>query len=176
MGAGERNRQAAPATAPSVPVSHWLMKSEPEVYSIDDLARDGKTDWTGVRNFKARNYLKSMKVGDKVLFYHSNAEPPGVAGLAEIAAEAKPDRLQFDPTSDYFEPKATKETPYWYCPDVRFVAKFDRFVPLQELRDADELTGMLLTSGKASRLSVQPVEKAHFDAIVRRGTAGKTVK
>ncbi len=150
--------------------AHWLMKSEPDVYSIDDLERDGKTDWTGVRNFKARNSMRQMKVGDRVLFYHSNAEPSGVAGVAEVCAEAHPDRLQYDPKSDYFEPKATKEKPYWYCPDVRFVAKFARFVPLPELRDADELTGMLLTSGKASRLSVQPVEKRHFDAIVKRGS------
>lgn len=147
------------------------MKSEPEVYSIDHLERDGTTDWTGVRNFKARSYLKEMKVGDKVLFYHSNAEPSGVAGLAEICADAHPDRTQYDPKSDYFEPKATQEKPYWYCPDVKFVAKFARFVPLPELRDDDALTGMLLTSGKASRLSVQPVEKEHFDHIVKLGRA-----
>ena len=145
------------------------MKSEPEVYSIDDLERDGKTDWSAVRNFKARNYLREMKVGDLVLFYHSNAEPSGVAGIAEVCAEAKPDRLQYDPNSEYFEPKATKEKPYWYCPDVRFVAKFGRFVPLDELKAAKPLDGMLLTSGKASRLSVQPVEKKHFDAVVKMG-------
>jgi predicted RNA-binding protein with PUA-like domain len=150
-------------------VKHWLVKSEPEVYSIDDLARDGKTDWTAVRNFKARNHLKEMKVGDRLLFYHSNADPPGVAGLAEVCADPHPDRLQFDPTSDYFEPKATKEKPYWYCPDVRFVAKFARFVPLDDLKASDKLDGMLLTSGKASRLSVQPVDKKHFDAIVKMG-------
>lgn len=146
------------------------MKSEPEVYSIDDLERDGKTDWTAVRNFKARNFMREMKVGDKVLFYHSNADPPGVAGVAVIDAEAKPDRLQFDPKSDYFEPKATREKPYWYCPDVRFVAKLARFVPLEELKDAKALSGMLLTSGKASRLSVQPVDKRHFDAVVSMGS------
>jgi predicted RNA-binding protein with PUA-like domain len=149
--------------------AYWLMKSEPESYSIDQLAKDGKTDWTGVRNFKARSYLKEMKVGDKALFYHSNADPPGAAGVAEVCAEAHPDRTQYDPKSDYFEPKATKEKPYWYCPDIRFVAKFARFVPLQELRDDDALTGMLLTSGKASRLSVQPMEKRHFDHIVKLG-------
>jgi len=148
----------------------WLMKSEPESYSIDDLKRDGKTDWTGVRNFKARNTMKEMKVGDKVLFYHSNADPPGAAGVAEVCAEAHPDRTQFDPKSDYFEPKATKEKPYWYCPDVRFVAKLERFVPLEDLKAAKALDGMLLTSGKASRLSVQPVEKRHFDAVVKMGS------
>ncbi|HUR61664.1 MAG TPA: EVE domain-containing protein [Candidatus Thermoplasmatota archaeon] len=151
-------------------MKHWLMKSEPESYSIDDLARDGTTDWTGVRNFKARNWMKEMQVGDKVLFYHSNADPPGAAGVAEVCAVAHADRTQYDARSDYFEPKATPEKPYWYCPDIRFVAKFTRFVPLQELRDSDALNGMLLTSGKASRLSVQPVDKKHFDAIVKMGS------
>jgi predicted RNA-binding protein with PUA-like domain len=150
--------------------AYWLMKSEPEVYSIDDLERDGKTDWTQVRNFKARNYMREMKVGDGVLFYHSNADPSGVAGVAEVCREAYPDRTQFDAKSDYFEPKATKEKPYWYCPDVRFVAKLARLVPLEELKASDKLDGMLLTSGKASRLSVQPVEKKHFDAIVKMGS------
>ncbi|HJQ93712.1 MAG TPA: EVE domain-containing protein, partial [Candidatus Thermoplasmatota archaeon] len=116
-----------------------------------------------------RNFMREMKVGDKVLFYHSNAEPSGVAGVAEVSAEAKPDRLQFDPKSEYFEPKATKEKPYWYCPDVKFVAKLKRFVPLDELKAAKQLDGMLLTSGKASRLSVQPVEKKYFDAVVKMG-------
>ena len=150
--------------------SFWLIKSEPGSYSIDDLERDGKTDWTGVRNFKARNYMKEMKVGDRLIFYHSNAEPPGAAGVAEVCAEAHPDRTQFDAKSDYFEPKATPDKPYWHCMDVRFVKKFSRFVPLQDLRDDDELTGMLLTSGKASRLSVQPMEKAHFDRVVKMGS------
>jgi predicted RNA-binding protein with PUA-like domain len=146
------------------------MKSEPESYSIDDLEHDGKTDWTGVRNFKARNYMRDMKVGDRVIFYHSNADPPGAAGVAEVCAEAHPDRFQFDPKSDYFEPKATKEKPYWYCPDIKFVKKFASFVPLQDMRDDEELTGMLLTSGKASRLSVQPMDKAHFDRVVKMGS------
>src|SRR5688572_1420338 len=145
------------------------MKSEPEVYSIDDLERDGTTDWTGVRNFKARNWMREMAVGDRVLFYHSNADPPGVAGIAEVSAAAHPDRTQYDTKSDYFEPKATPEKPYWYCPEVRFVAKLKRFVPLDDLKDAKALQGMLLTSGKASRLSVQPVDKRHFDAIVKMG-------
>ena len=147
------------------------MKSEPGSYSIDDLQRDGKTDWTGVRNFKARNTMKDMQVGDRVLFYHSNAEPPGAAGVAEVCAVAHPDRTQFDPKSDYFEPKATKDKPYWHCVDVQFVSKFKRLVPLEELRDDDRLTGMLLTSGKASRLSVQPMDKAHFERVVKLGAS-----
>jgi predicted RNA-binding protein with PUA-like domain len=146
------------------------MKSEPEVYSIDDLARDATTDWTQVRNFKARNFMREMKLGDGVLFYHSNAEPSGVAGVAEVSALAHPDPTQYDAKSDYFEPKATKEKPYWYCVDVRFVAKLKRFIPLDELKASDKLDGMLLTSGKASRLSVQPVDKKHFDAVVKMGS------
>jgi predicted RNA-binding protein with PUA-like domain len=150
-------------------VADWLMKSEPEVYSIDDLERDGSTSWTEVRNFKARNHMRDMKVGDRVLFYHSNADPSGVAGVAEVCALAHPDPTQFDAKSDYFEPKATQEKPYWSCVDVRFVSKFKRFVPLDELKASDKLGGMLLTSGKASRLSVQPVQKTHFDAVRKMG-------
>ncbi|MEK6975912.1 MAG: EVE domain-containing protein [Candidatus Thermoplasmatota archaeon] len=149
----------------------WLMKSEPESYSIDDLQRDGKTDWTGVRNFKARNTMKEIQVGDRVVFYHSNADPPGAAGVAEVCALAHPDRTQFDAKSDYFEPKATKDKPYWHCVDIKFVSKFKRFVPLEELRDDDDLTGMLLTSGKASRLSVQPMDKEHFERVVKLGAS-----
>ena len=145
------------------------MKSEPSVYSIDDLERDGTTDWTQIRNFKARNYMREMKVGDRALFYHSNADPSGVAGVMEVCAPAHPDRTQYDARSDYFEPKATPEKPYWYCVDVRFVAKLERFVPLEDLKASPKLEGMLLTSGKASRLSIQPVDKKHFDAIVKMG-------
>lgn len=148
----------------------WLMKSEPEVFSIDDLERDGSTAWTEVRNFKARNFMREMRLGDKVLFYHSNADPSGVAGVAEVSALAHPDPTQFDAKSDYFEPKATREKPYWHCVDVKFVKKLKRFVPLDELKSAKALDGMLLTSGKASRLSVQPVEAKHFDAIVKMGS------
>lgn len=148
---------------------HWLMKSEPSVYSIDDLKRDGATPWTGVRNFVARNHMRDMAVGDLVLFYHSNADPSGVAGVGKVVKAAYPDPTQFDPKDEYFEPKATREKPYWYLVDVGFGRRFKRFVPLDELKEAPELSGMLLTSGKASRLSVQPVDKAHFDAVVRLG-------
>lgn len=148
---------------------HWLMKSEPDVYSIDDLARDGKTGWNGVRNFVARNHMKEMAVGDLVLFYHSNADPSGVAGVGKVVRTAYPDPTQYDPAGDDFEPKATPGKPYWYQVDVGFVKKLARFVPLDELKSSDALTGMLLTSGKASRLSVQPVDKEHFDAVVAMG-------
>src|SRR5690606_27389126 len=111
--------------------NYWLMKSEPEVFSISDLERDGRTLWEGVRNYQARNFMMNdMKVGDEVLFYHSNAEPPGVAGIAQVSSAAVPDPTAFDKKSEYFEPKATKENPRWFCVEVKFVKKFKAVLPL----------------------------------------------
>lgn len=152
-------------------MAFWLVKSEPSVYSIADLERDGATGWDGVRNHVAKNHLRSMKVGDRLLFYHSNADPPGVAGTATVRREAYPDPTQFDPDDDHHDPKATPERPLWWQVDVAFASRFPRLVSLDELKEAPELEGMLLTSGKASRLSVQPVEERHYEAIVRRGEA-----
>lgn len=146
----------------------WLMKSEPETYSIDDLERDGVTAWNGVRNYQARNFMRAMRVGDRVLFYHSSTELPGVAGVAEVCAAAHPDVSQFDRKGEYFEPRATKEKPVWECVDVRFVAKFRRIVALAALRDRPELKSMTLLQ-KGSRLSVQPVTATHFDAVRKMG-------
>jgi predicted RNA-binding protein with PUA-like domain len=130
-------------------MNHWLVKSEPGVYSIDDLKKDGKTSWEGVRNYQARNFMRdSMKKGDLVLFYHSNAEPPGVAGVCRVAREGYPEK---DP---------------WSMVDVEFVRKFSRFVPLEELKADPKLKGMLVTR-RGVRLSVQPVDKAHFDEVMR---------
>lgn len=148
----------------------WLMKSEPDVYSIDDLARDRVSPWEGVRNYQARNFMRSMSVGDRVLFYHSNAKPPGVVGLAEIVREAYPDPFQFDPKSDYFDPKSKREDPRWSCVDVGIVEKFPRLVPLEELKAAPALEGMEVTR-RGSRLSVQPVERAHFVEVLRMAGA-----
>lgn len=147
-----------------MPAKHWLMKSEPDVYSIDDLRRDGKTGWTGVRNFQARNFMREMAVGDRVLFYHSNASPPGAAGIAEVSRIAYPDPTQFDRSSEYFEPRASREEPVWFHVDVRFVEKLPRFVPIDELRGRPELEGMMLF--KRSRLSVQPVTPGQFRAVI----------
>jgi predicted RNA-binding protein with PUA-like domain len=147
---------------------YWLLKSEPGVYSIDDLARDGSTGWNYIRNYQARNFIRDdMRAGDGVLFYHSNASPPGVAGLARITRAAYPDSSALDPDDPYFDPKASPEDPRWYMVDVGFVEKFDNFVPLDTLRARKTLDGMLVTAN--SRLSVQPVEKRHFDAVVRIG-------
>jgi predicted RNA-binding protein with PUA-like domain len=144
----------------------WLVKTEPDVFSIDDFARVKVTDWTGVRNYQARNFLMSMEEGDTVLIYHSNAEPPGVVGLGTVHSKAYPDTTQFDPSSEYFDGKASKAKPRWFCPDLKFVRKFARQIPLNELRRTKALEGLTLLQ-KGSRLSVIPVSDEHFDTIVK---------
>lgn len=144
---------------------YWLMKSEPDVYSIDRLEADGSTCWEGVRNYQARNFMQEMKVGDRVLFYHSNANPPGIAGVAEVVREAYPDHVAFDPASTYHDPASTPEKPRWFMVDVGFVEKFARLLPLPELRDDPALDGMELLR-KGSRLSVQPVSAEHFEHVL----------
>ncbi len=147
----------------------WLMKSEPEVYSIADLRRDGRTAWTGVRNYQARNFMRDrMRVGDPVLFYHSNAEPSGVAGLGRVASAAYADPSQFDRSGEYFEPRATLAAPVWFLVDVAFVEEFPRVVSLAELRGQARLAGLLVLQ-RGSRLSIQPVTPAHFGLVVALG-------
>ena len=146
---------------------HWLMKSEPGSYSLDNLERDGSTCWEGVRNYQARNLMREMQTGDLVLFYHSNANPPGAAGIARVEREAYPDHFSWDPDSRYFDPKSSPEEPRWWMVDLRFMERFDRFVPLAELKADPTLTGMLVTG--RSRLSVQPVDALDFETVVRLG-------
>lgn len=143
------------------------MKSEPAVFSIEGLRRaPGRTSgWDGVRNYQARNYMRQMRPGDGVFFYHSNADPSGIAGLAEVVREAYPDPSQFVPRGAHFDPKASPERPIWYQVDVRFVKVFKRFLSLEELRGIPLLRGMPLFS--RSRLSVQPVTRAQWDAILK---------
>jgi predicted RNA-binding protein with PUA-like domain len=149
---------------------HWLMKSEPDDYSIDDLAREGRTYWSGVRNYQARNLLRDeIKVGDPVLFYHSNAEPSGVVGLAKVASEPYPDPTQFDADSPYFEPRATPSDAPWVVVDVAFGRKFTRVISLDEIKADAELEGMEVRR-KGNRLSVQPVSEAHYLRVVRLAT------
>ncbi|HET7228995.1 MAG TPA: EVE domain-containing protein [Longimicrobium sp.] len=149
----------------------WLMKSEPEVYSIDDLARDGNTYWEGVRNYQARNFMRDdMHPGDRVLFYHSNADPTGVAGLARVARTGYPDPSARDPESEYFDPKASDQDPRWFMVDVEFEERFPRVVTLDELRAAPGLEKMLVIN--KSRLSVQPVTDAEFEIVVKLGRNG----
>lgn len=145
--------------------AHYLMKSEPDVYSIDDLAAAGRGMWEGVRNYQARNTMREMRVGDLVLLYHSNAKPSGVAGVARIAREAYPDPFQFEPLSDYYDPKSKPEDPRWSCVDVEFVEKLPRLVSLAELKEQPALEGMEVTR-RGSRLSVHPVSAEHFRYVV----------
>ena len=151
---------------------YWLVKSEPYVYSIDDLERDGTTYWDGVRNYSARNLMRDkMRVGDLVLYYHSNAAPPGVAGVAEVVRESYPDHTQFDPTSKYHDPKATEEVPRWFMVDVKFVEKFPDLVTLPEIKAEEKLSEMVLV--RRARLSVQPVTREEFQLIRKWGRSKK---
>ena len=144
---------------------HWLMKSEPGSYSIDDLERDGKTFWDGVRNYQARNFMRDdMKLGDLAFFYHSGAEPPSIAGIMEIVKEGYPDHTQFDPDSKYFDPKASPDNPRWVMVDVKFVKKFDKTIPLSELKETAGLEEMMVTK-RGSRLSIQPVTKDEWEIV-----------
>lgn len=150
---------------------YWLIKSEPEVFSIDDLAKaKNKTAcWDGVRNYQARNFLRDeFKVGDKVIFYHSNAEPPGAAGICEVVKEAYPDFTAFDPASDHYDPKSKQESPSWFMVDVKFVKKFPRFVSIDEIKENPKLRNMRLIQ-RGNRLSVMPVSKEEFDEVVKMG-------
>ncbi|MEK6775232.1 MAG: EVE domain-containing protein [Bdellovibrionota bacterium] len=147
---------------------YWLMKSEPEVYSIEHLKKDKKTLWSGVRNYQARNFMKSMNVDDEVLFYHSSAEPPGVAGIARISKKAIPDPSQFDPKSEYYDKKASKEKPIWFCTEVSFEKNFPKLLSLHQLKNEKSLADLLLLK-RGQRLSVQPVDEAHFQYIQKLG-------
>jgi predicted RNA-binding protein with PUA-like domain len=150
-------------------MKYWLMKSEPDVFSLAHLKKDKTTWWEGVRNYQARNFMmKDMQVGDLVLFYHSNATPPGVAGIAKVSHAAEPDKAQFDKKSEYYDAKATKEKPIWYCVQVQYVDELKNFISLPDLREAKGLEDMLVLA-KGSRLSIQPVEKKHFDIVKKLG-------
>lgn len=143
------------------------MKSEPEVFSIDQLKSKKKSGWDGVRNYQARNYMRDeMKCGDIVLFYHSSCEVPGVAGLAKVSKESHPDPSQFDSKSEYYDSKSTKENPRWFMVEVEFVEKFNEVVTLKMLKDKKELSNMPVVQ-KGSRLSINPVTEAEFKTILQ---------
>ena len=146
---------------------YWLMKSEPGDYSISDLERDTETIWDGVRNYQARNLMRdAMQVGDKVLYYHSNAKPPGVVGIAEVSKGCVPDPTQFDRRSKYFDEKSTKDKPRWECVSIRHIETFDAMISLAQLRDTATLEGMALLR-KGQRLSVQPVTSKEWKIILK---------
>lgn len=151
-------------------MKYWLMKSEPDVFSIDTLKKQKKSLWDGVRNYQARNFMmKDMQVGDKILFYHSNATPPGIAGLAEVIKEAVPDPTALDKKSKYYDEKSTKEKPRWFCVEVKFKKKFKNFISLDTLRDTKSLSTMLVLK-KGQRLSIQPVTKKEYDIVCKMGS------
>ena len=146
-------------------MNYWLVKSDVADYSIDDLKRDKKTAWVGVRNYQARNYIRDqMQVGDLVFFYHSLAEPSGIAGVAKVTSMPYPDPTQFEKKSKYYDPKATEVKPIWYLVDIAFVRKFKQFVSLEEIKVDPRLAGIMVAQ-KGSRLSVMPVSAVHFKII-----------
>ena len=150
-------------------MTYWLIKSEPGTFSFDDLlaAPDRTTAWEGVRNYQSRNFMRDdMRAGDPVLFYHSSTRIPGVVGIAEVASAPYPDPTQFDPKSDYHDAKATQETPRWFTVDIKAVETLPRTVTLQELKNDERLTDMRLVQ-RGNRLSVMPVTKEEFEAVVK---------
>jgi len=144
----------------------WLMKTEPETYSIDNLKRDKTTPWEGIRNYQARNFMMNdMAIGDDVFIYHSNAKPPGIVGLARVASKPYPDHFAWDDTSPYFDPKSPQSSPRWFMVDIAFIQKFDAMVTLEQLKKDARLQGMMVTK-KGSRLSIQPVQDDEFSYII----------
>jgi len=147
-------------------MKYWLLKSEPSVYSIDDLKRDKVTGWEGIRNYSARNFLKEMKKGDLAFFYHSNANPPAIAGVARVNREFYPDPDQFNRKSRYFDAKADASNPRWFQIDIQFVEKFKNTFSLEDIKTTSELKEMVLV--KRGRLSVQAVSPVEWKFIHKR--------
>jgi len=144
----------------------WLMKSEPDVYSIDDLQRDGREMWDSIRNYQARNMMRDdMRIGDDVFFYHSSCKEPGVVGIARVASKPYPDPVQFDKKSRYFDAKSDKDNPRWILVDVEFVRKLQRNITLTDIKAEKSLADMILVR-RGNRLSIMPVEKKHWDKIL----------
>lgn len=147
-------------------MNYWLMKSEPDVFSIDDLKRVRVEPWDGIRNYQARNFMRDeMRIGDQAFFYHSNCDEPGIVGIMKVASKPYPDHTQFEPDSRYHDPKSDPDDPRWILVDVRFVRKLKRTVTLAEMRREPELEGMRLLM-RGNRLSVMPVDKPHWDHIL----------
>jgi predicted RNA-binding protein with PUA-like domain len=146
---------------------HWLIKSEPDVFSIKDLEKVKQEPWTGVRNYQARNFMwREMQPGELAIFYHSNAKPSGAAGVAEVVSEPYPDPTQFDSKSEYFDPKATEQKPRWWLVDFKHVATFKEFISLEDMK-ADSALSEMLVCQKGTRLSINPVEKKHFNRVMK---------
>jgi len=149
-------------------MNYWLMKSEPSSWGIDDLFRlPQKTDcWDGVRNYQARNFMRSMQIGDLAFCYHSNCKPPGIAGVMQVCKESYPDHTAFDPESKYYDPRSSPDNPRWFMVDVKFKSKFNRFIKLEELKLHPRLSSMLILR-KGNRLSITPVTKEEWETIMQ---------
>ncbi len=146
-------------------MQYWLMKSEPDAFSIDDLKKAKIEPWDGIRNYQARNFMRDqMKQGDKIFFYHSSCPEPGIVGMMQVASKPYPDPTAFDPKEKYYDPKSKQDSPTWVLVDVKFVKKFKTVVSLSELKSMPELEGMQLLR-RGNRLSIMPVEKGHWDFI-----------
>jgi predicted RNA-binding protein with PUA-like domain len=147
-------------------MAYWLMKSEPDVYSIDNLAKDGREMWDSIRNYQARNMMRDdMRIGDEIFFYHSNCKTPGIVGIMKVASEPYPDPVQFNRKSRYFDEKSSKDNPRWILVDVEFVRKLSRNITLTEIKAEKSLEDMILTR-RGNRLSIMPVEKKHWKKIL----------
>ncbi len=147
-------------------MQYWLMKSEPDAFSIDDLKKVNVEPWDGIRNYQARNFMRdSMAVGDRVFFYHSSCKVPGIVGIMKVASKPYPDYTAFDPDAHYYDPKSDPENPTWMMVDVEFVQKLQQPITLRALKQYPELDGMRLLQ-KGNRLSIMPVDKAHWDFII----------
>ena len=154
-------------------IRYWLMKCEPDAYSIDDLERDGRASWEGVRNYQARNFMRDeMQVGDKVLFYASNAEPSGVTGLAEVVRDGYPDHTAWTAGHTYFDEGSSADKPRWFMVDIGFVARFAATISLDTLKQTAGLEDMMVTK-KGSRLSVQPVTRAEYEIVRKLGRVAR---
>lgn len=148
-------------------MAYWLMKSEPDAYSIDDLKRDKVEPWDGIRNYQVRNMFRDqMQIGDSAFFYHSSCKVPAVVGIMTIASEAYPDPTQFDPEEKYYDPKSDPDDPRWLLVDVKYKRKLKRPITLTELKEAKGLDGFRLLK-RGNRLSVFPVDKRHWDAVLK---------
>jgi predicted RNA-binding protein with PUA-like domain len=151
---------------------YWLMKSEPDCYSIDDLERDGTAMWEGCRNYTVRNYIRDfMQIGDQAFFYHSNADPSGVVGTMEVVSEPYPDPTQFEPESQYYDAKSKESDPRWLVRDVKFLTKFPRVISLKELKETPGLEAMAVNR-KGQRLSITEVSPAEWNIVL--GLANKS--
>jgi len=147
-------------------IQHWLFKSEPDTYGLDRLEREGRTEWSGVRNFQARNFMKAMKLGDLGFFYHSSTKEPGIAGIVRVSREAYPDFTARKRGGPYFDPKATEANPIWEMVDVTFERRLARYVTLAELRAEPRLAATMVLLKKGSRLSVQPVHPREWEIVL----------